>query len=86
MAFGEGDDDDEKAWEGWEIEPESSDDSSDSGGWIDVQSDGEDNLSISDSDGENEKGKEKHPENDGSVNDANRTSTLATTKVCYTYV
>ena len=65
---------------------DSSDDSSDSGGWIDVESDGEDHLSFSDSDGEGGKGKEKPPDNDGVVNDANRTSTLATTKVRYAYL
>jgi len=68
------------------MESASSDDSSDSGGWIDVESDGEDHLSLSDSDGEDEKGKEKPPENDGPVNDANRTSARATTKVCYAYL
>jgi hypothetical protein len=54
-------------------------------GWIDVESDGEDHLSFSDSDSGG-KGKEKPPENDGVVNDANRTSTLATTKVRYAYL
>ncbi|KAI0292307.1 actin cytoskeleton organization and cell cycle progression protein [Russula brevipes] len=76
-----GDENDEGAWEGWEIESDSSDDSSDSGGWMNVESDGEDHLSISDSDGEDEKSRKKPPENDGHVNDANRTSTLATTKI-----
>jgi protein SDA1 len=64
----------------------SSDGSSDSGGWIDVESDGEDHLSLSDSGGEDEKGKAEPLENDGPVNDANRTSALATTKVRYTYL
>jgi len=77
---------DEEAWEGWEMVSVSSDDSSDSGGWIDVESDGEDHLSLSDSDGEDEKGKEKPPEDDGPVNDTNRTSALATTKMCHTYL
>ncbi len=67
------------------MESASSDDSSDSGGgWIDVESDGEDYLSLSDSGGEDEK--EKPLENDGPVNDANRTSALATTKVRYAYL
>lgn len=65
---------------------DSSDDSSDSDGWINVESDGEDHLSFSDSDGEDEKCKGKPLENDGLVNDANRTSTLATTKVSYAYL
>jgi protein SDA1 len=67
------------------LESESSD-SSDSGGWIDVESDGEDHLSVSDGDGEDEKNREKLPENDGPTIDANRTSTLATTKVCYAHL
>jgi protein SDA1 len=83
-AFDDEEKDDEEAWEGWEVESESSDDSSDSGGWIEVESDGGDHLNISDSDGEGEKSGEKLQENDGSATDANRTSTLATTKVCFT--
>jgi len=68
------------------MESASSDDSSDSGSWIDVESDGEDHLSLSDSGGEDEK--EKPLENDGPVNDANRTSAsaLTTTKVRYAYL
>ena len=45
----DGEEDDEKAWEGWEQESESSDNLSDSGSWIDVESDGGDHLNISDS-------------------------------------
>jgi protein SDA1 len=68
------------------MESASSNDSSDSGGWIDVESDGEDHLDLSDSGGEDEKVKEKPLEKDGPINDANRTSALATTKVCYVYL
>ena len=64
------------SWEGWEIESDSSDSSPDSGGWIDVKGDGEVHLSLSDSKDEDEKP-------DGPAVDANRTSTLATTKICY---
>ena len=56
------------------------------GGWIDVESDGEDHLSISDGDGEDEESRERVPENDGSTTDANRTSTLATIHVCYAHL
>jgi protein SDA1 len=78
---GSGDEDEAGAWEGWEIESDSSDDSSDSGGWIDVESDGEDHLNVSDSDGEDGKSGDKLRKDDGPASDANRTSTLATTKV-----
>ncbi|KAI9511387.1 protein required for actin cytoskeleton organization and cell cycle progression [Russula earlei] len=72
---------DENAWDGWQIESESSDSSSDSVGWIDVESDGEDHLSISDSGDEDEKHREELPRNEGFANEAKRTSTLATTKI-----
>ncbi|KAH9967129.1 protein required for actin cytoskeleton organization and cell cycle progression [Russula dissimulans] len=75
-----GDEEDEAAWEGWEIESDSSDSSSDPGGWIDVESDGEDHLSLSDSD-KDEKGRDKLTKPDGTAIDASRTSTLATTKI-----
>ncbi|KAH9978314.1 SDA1-domain-containing protein [Russula compacta] len=81
-ASSDGEEDDEEAWEGWEIESESFDDPSDSRGWIDVESGGEDHLGISDSDNEYGKSRAQPPENDWPVGDANRTSTLATTKVC----
>ncbi|KAI0270933.1 SDA1-domain-containing protein [Russula aff. rugulosa BPL654] len=74
--------DDDEAWEGWEIESESSDDSSDAGGWIDVESDGGDQLNVSDSDDEDGKNGDKlRKVDDGSAADVNRTSTLATTKI-----
>ncbi|KAH9066597.1 protein required for actin cytoskeleton organization and cell cycle progression [Lactarius vividus] len=73
---------DENDWEGWELESASSDDSSDSGGWIDVESDGGDHLSVSDSEDEGKKKSDgKLPPNEGSSTDANRTSTLATTRI-----
>ena len=50
---------------------------------MDVQGDDEDHLRLSDSDGKDEKGEGKPPENDGSVNVTNWTSTLATTKVLF---
>ncbi|KII88862.1 hypothetical protein PLICRDRAFT_40507 [Plicaturopsis crispa FD-325 SS-3] len=79
------DEDDEAAWNGWDVESGSSDDSSEDEDWIDVDSDGEDHLDISDSEDEQdgkEKGKERAAEGDGAtVDDAERTSTLATTKI-----
>lgn len=64
------------------MQSESSDDSSDSGGWIDVESGGENELSISDSDGEGDMSSTRLPDNDGpSPVEVNRTSALATTKV-----
>ncbi len=68
------------------MESESSDDSSDSGGWIGVESDGEDHLNISDSDDEGGKSRDKLRKDDEPASGANRTSTLATTKVCGTPV
>jgi protein SDA1 len=64
---------------------ESSNDSSDSGGLIDViESGGEDHLDVSDSDDEDGKNGDTLRKDDGSqaAGDVNRTSTLATTKVC----
>lgn len=81
------DEDDEAAWEGWDVESDSSEDSSDDEGWLDVPSDGDD-LELSDSDDEKPKPESKDagpdekiagatPENDEPA----RISTLATTKV-----
>ena len=89
--------DDEGAWEGWDVESDSDEESSD--GWMDVESDGED-LDISDSDDEGDskkkskKGKGVGKDDDGDVDmdkegekeesavDAlSRISTLATTKI-----
>lgn len=81
-ASGDEEDEDDEAWEGWEIGSESSDDSSDSGGWIDVESDGEHHLNVSDSDDEDGKNGDKPRKmDDESAGDVNRTSTLATTKI-----
>ncbi|GJJ07770.1 hypothetical protein Clacol_001975 [Clathrus columnatus] len=80
--------DDEAAWEGWEVDSETSD--SESEGWIDVSSDDEDDIVISDSEDEStKKGKRKDKkEADESmetdppevIESVPRTSTLATTK------
>ncbi|KAI0272597.1 SDA1-domain-containing protein [Gloeopeniophorella convolvens] len=77
---GDEEEDEEKAWEGWEMESDSSEDSSSSGGWVDVESDGEDHLSISDSEDEKEK-KDDPSAKAGPSTNANRISTLATTKI-----
>ncbi|CAL1703881.1 unnamed protein product [Somion occarium] len=85
------DEDDEGAWEGWDVNSDS-DESSD--GWIEVESDG-DNLVVSDSEDEDgskkRKGKQNETEGDvdvkmgeekESTEDATtRISTLATTKI-----
>jgi len=67
------------------MESDSSDSSSDSGGWIDVESDGGDHLNLSDSDDEDKKDRDELTKPDEPAIDANRTSTLATTKVCYVH-
>lgn len=74
---GEVDDDDGAGWENWDVETDSSDSESESGGWIDVSSEGGD-LEVSDSEDEKEAPSVRAKEPD---EDANRTSTLATTKV-----
>ncbi|KAI0653204.1 actin cytoskeleton organization and cell cycle progression protein [Cubamyces menziesii] len=56
VASGEEDEDDEAAWEGWEVESES-EESSD--GWISVDSDTDEDLEISDSEDEDDKRKKK---------------------------
>lgn len=91
--------DDEAAWDGWDVESDSSDDES-SDGWIDVESDGEDNLEVSDSEDEGDSKKDNNgerkekvmdvdKEDDGdevpALLDPSRISTLATTKVCQQY-
>ena len=59
MANKQEDDDEEAAWQDWDVESEegSSDDESD--GWINVGSEGEDDIDISDSEEENDKKKKK---------------------------
>lgn len=75
---GEVDDDDDGAgWENWDVETDSSDSESEAEGWIDVSSEGGD-LEVSDSEDEKEPPSVRAKEPD---EDANRTSTLATTKV-----
>ena len=87
---GAGDEDDEAAWQGWDLESDSSEESDESGGWIDVESDGSEDLEISDSEDEGDtkdaKGKNQDkgdeeitmPADDSA---ATRISSLATTKV-----
>ncbi|KAI0747789.1 actin cytoskeleton organization and cell cycle progression protein [Daedaleopsis nitida] len=87
--------DDEAAWEGWDVETDSSDESSD--GWVDVDSDGEEDLEISDSEDEDDKKSKKKRKGKGKANEeeegaqgekeetteeeVKRISTLATTKI-----
>ena len=80
--------DDVAAWEGWDVESDSSEESED--GWIPVEPDGED-LDISDSEDEDDKRKKakgKNGDNDGEDEDEKpaeaepaRVSMMATTKV-----
>ncbi|KAJ7702460.1 protein required for actin cytoskeleton organization and cell cycle progression [Mycena rosella] len=71
--------DDEAAWEGWDVD---SDSDSESEGWIDVDDKDNDDLHISDSEDED---KPKDPPPDGEMDTAEdpatRISTLATTKI-----
>lgn len=85
--------DDEAAWEGWDVESNSSGDSDDSGSWHDVQSDGGEAFDVSESDHESpdktDKGKGRAIEKmrgEGKEDvemkvEAPRVSTLVTTKV-----
>lgn len=89
------DEDDQAGWDNWDVESDSSDESSD--GWQDVGSDGGDDLEVSDSDDDDDtkskknKGKGKatddggdgEKEEDAPAPDPARVSTLATTKVAY---
>ena len=82
--------DDEAAWEGWDMESNSSDDS---GSWHDVESDGEKVFDVGDSDDESPKKTDKgkgetmgqqggeEKEDVEMKDEAPRVSTLATTKV-----
>ncbi|EIM80619.1 protein required for actin cytoskeleton organization and cell cycle progression [Stereum hirsutum FP-91666 SS1] len=95
IESGDDEEDDEAAWEGWDVESDSSDSSSESGDWINVPSDGEDHLSLSDS--EDEDGKKKKKNSKGKANagddddddevpvvaapEPDRISSLATTKI-----
>ena len=73
--------DEEAAWEGWDVESDSDESESEQEDWIDVQSDGED-LVLSDSDDEGNKNITKAAEQGDKKEDlTTRVSTLATTKV-----
>ena len=78
-------DPDDAAWHGWEVESNSSSESSESEGWIDVVSDEAEEFDVSDSDCEQPgtvKEKElKTGEPCDTAEPAGRVSTLATTKV-----
>ncbi|KAH7889879.1 SDA1-domain-containing protein [Phlebopus sp. FC_14] len=79
---GDEDDDDDAAWEGWDIESDSSEDS-ESEGWIDVESDGDD-LDVSDSEDEKEKPDVtpgEDAEDKGTQAEDIQISTLATSKI-----
>jgi protein SDA1 len=85
--------DEEAAWEGWDVESNSPDDSDDSTSWHNVESDGGEAFDVSDIDDEppkkTDKGKGEAMEQKGSEEKEDvemkdgvpRVSTLATTKV-----
>ncbi|TFK46042.1 SDA1-domain-containing protein [Heliocybe sulcata] len=82
---------DEDDWKGWDVESDSSEDSSDGESWIDVDSDGEEAFEVSDSEDEKEKEKKREREEKMDVDEddrekeegssAARVSSLATTKI-----
>lgn len=74
----ENEDEDEAAWQGWDVETDSESDS-ESQGWIDVESDGED-LEVSDSEDEAPTREPTTTQQEGQE-EQNRVSTLATTKI-----
>jgi protein SDA1 len=88
-----GDEDDEAAWDAWDVESDSSEEDSDSEPWINVDSDSDNDLDISDSEDERPSKKEgkaraKLPGDDEPMDTKDtqepvpdRVSTLATTKV-----
>lgn len=82
---------DAKAWEGWDVESDSSEESDDSD-WKNVESDGEEAFYVSDSDDEKPKKKKEGDTDvdaekddvkteDAPVEEGKRISNLATTKV-----
>ena len=86
LSDGGDDGDEESAWNGWDVESDTSSESSD--GWIDVESEGEEDLDISDSEDEYEKSKVEQVKADepGASDNVDgdrpsRISSLATTKV-----
>ncbi|KAI0688738.1 actin cytoskeleton organization and cell cycle progression protein [Cytidiella melzeri] len=83
-----GDEEDEQAaWDGWDVESDSSEESSN--GWLDVESDGGDGLEISDSEDEHETVERGHKDDVEVVMECtevgqdgpSRVSSLATTKI-----
>jgi len=81
---GDGGDDDETAWNGWDVESDASEES-ESEGWMDVDSGDENDLEISDSEDEQSKatkGKANSTEDgDEGLPNSDRVSTLATQKI-----
>jgi len=78
-ANSEEDAEDEQAWDNWLVESDS--DSSDSSDWINVESDGSNNLDISDSDNEMADGDPGFARSGQHEHSLARVSLLATTKV-----
>ena len=85
----ENDDDDEKGWDGWDVESDDSSEESSDGGWMNVDSDDNEGFDVSDSEDDKMAKVVADPvlEKEGATPDAattgevKRVSTLATTKV-----
>jgi protein SDA1 len=78
------DEDDAKAWEGWDVESDSSEESDD-GGWKNVESDGDDEKPKKKEaklDGDATKKTDDTMAQDVPASENKKISTLATTKVC----
>ena len=75
--------DEKDAWDGWEVDSDSDESSSESEGWVDVSSDGED-LVLSDSDDEGGTKKEDEKEKDLEEQKLDLTN-VGTTKVSGLY-
>jgi protein SDA1 len=76
-----GAEDNDAAWEGWDVESESSQESSEDEGWIEVVSDDDDHFNLSDSEDEQPETTKPKTDEPSDAVATNRVSTLATTKV-----
>jgi protein SDA1 len=76
---------DEKAWQGWDVESDDSSDEESEGGWMNVDSDGDDQFDVSDSEDEKKSSLPAKPIEETAETpkeeETKRVSTLATTKV-----
>jgi protein SDA1 len=81
---------DKKAWKGWDVESDDSSDEDSEDGWMNVDSEGDDQFDVSDSEDEKTKSALLKPVEETvetpKEEETKRTSTLATTKVCFVSV